>query len=212
VQDAHNLAWKLALALQGEAGGQLLATYNAERLPVGEFTTEQAYSRYVTRTAPYLGTKGMQPVAPDLDIELGYGYDSAAICRGVEPAAPLHQSPRESRGLPGTRAPHVWLERAGGPPTSTLDLFGRHFALLLGPEAAAWAEGAHELVKRSRLRLNVHTLPGIHDAYGISPAGAALVRPDGVVAWRSAAAGVGPECFPVLERAMAATIGRSTPA
>jgi putative polyketide hydroxylase len=212
VQDAHNLAWKLALALQGEAGDQLLATYNAERLPVGEFTTEQAYARYVTRTAPYLGTKGMQPVAPDLDVELGYGYDSAAMCRGVEPVAPLHQSPRESRGLPGTRAPHVWLERAGGPPTSTLDLFGRHFVLLLGPDATAWAEGARELVKRSRLKLNVHTLAGIHDAYGMSTAGATLVRPDGFVAWRSAAAGAGPECFPVLERAMAASIGRGKPA
>jgi 2-polyprenyl-6-methoxyphenol hydroxylase-like FAD-dependent oxidoreductase len=212
VQDAHNLAWKLALALQGEAGDQLLATYNAERLPVGEFTTEQAYSRYVTRTAPYLGTKGMQPVAPDLDIELGYGYDSAAMCRGVEPAAPLHQNPRESRGLPGTRAPHVWLERAGGPPTSTLDLFGRHFVLLLGPDAVAWAEGARELVKRSRLKLHVHTLAGIHDAYGISTSGAVLVRPDGFVAWRSASAGTGPECFPMLERAMAASIGRGTPA
>ena len=33
VQDAHNLAWKLALVLNGIAGPGLLATYDAERRP-----------------------------------------------------------------------------------------------------------------------------------------------------------------------------------
>ena len=42
----------------GHADPALLSTYDTERRPVGEFTTEQAYSRYVTRTAPYLGTDG----------------------------------------------------------------------------------------------------------------------------------------------------------
>jgi len=41
----------------------LLASYEAERKPVGKFTVEQAYTRYVTRTAPYLGAKDFQPVA-----------------------------------------------------------------------------------------------------------------------------------------------------
>ncbi|MFE5595876.1 FAD-dependent monooxygenase [Streptomyces sp. NPDC056549] len=36
VQDACNLAWKLALVVRGEAGPELLATYDAERRPVGE--------------------------------------------------------------------------------------------------------------------------------------------------------------------------------
>jgi 2-polyprenyl-6-methoxyphenol hydroxylase-like FAD-dependent oxidoreductase len=55
VQDAHNLAWKLALSLAGVAGPGLLDTYDAERRPVGELTVEQAFTRYVTRVAPYLG-------------------------------------------------------------------------------------------------------------------------------------------------------------
>lgn len=46
VHDAHNLAWKLAYVLKGVAGPGLLATYDAERRPVGEFTVEQSYSRY----------------------------------------------------------------------------------------------------------------------------------------------------------------------
>ncbi|MFC8900613.1 FAD-dependent monooxygenase [Streptomyces cinereoruber] len=36
VQDACNLAWKLALVVRGEAGPGLLSTYDAERRPVGE--------------------------------------------------------------------------------------------------------------------------------------------------------------------------------
>jgi 2-polyprenyl-6-methoxyphenol hydroxylase-like FAD-dependent oxidoreductase len=37
VQDAHNLAWKLALALKGQVGPELLDSYEAERRPVAEF-------------------------------------------------------------------------------------------------------------------------------------------------------------------------------
>jgi 2-polyprenyl-6-methoxyphenol hydroxylase-like FAD-dependent oxidoreductase len=44
VHDAHNLAWKLALVLKGTAGPGLLATYDAERRPVGEFTVQQSYA------------------------------------------------------------------------------------------------------------------------------------------------------------------------
>src|SRR6185312_16589593 len=36
IQDGVNLAWKLALAVQGVAADGLLATYHAERHPVGE--------------------------------------------------------------------------------------------------------------------------------------------------------------------------------
>jgi 2-polyprenyl-6-methoxyphenol hydroxylase-like FAD-dependent oxidoreductase len=36
IQDAHNLAWKLALAVRGHAADGLLASYDAERRPVGD--------------------------------------------------------------------------------------------------------------------------------------------------------------------------------
>jgi 2-polyprenyl-6-methoxyphenol hydroxylase-like FAD-dependent oxidoreductase len=36
IQDAHNLAWKLAIAASGHAAPGLLASYDAERRPVGE--------------------------------------------------------------------------------------------------------------------------------------------------------------------------------
>jgi 2-polyprenyl-6-methoxyphenol hydroxylase-like FAD-dependent oxidoreductase len=51
IHDAHNLAWKLAMVLKGIASPKLLDTYEIERKPVSKFTVEQAYTRYVTRTA-----------------------------------------------------------------------------------------------------------------------------------------------------------------
>jgi 2-polyprenyl-6-methoxyphenol hydroxylase-like FAD-dependent oxidoreductase len=192
IQDAHNLAWKLAMVLNGAAGEALLSTYEAERLPVGVFTTEQAYSRYVTRTAPHLGVEKIQLVANDLEVELGYVYRSTAVIpEGI--AEGDHENPRESKGRPGTRAPHLFLERDGHR-ISTLDLFGRRFVLLTGPEGQPWVTAAREAAARCRIPLDIWR-PGaggledpsgnFADAYGITASSAVLIRPDGFVAWRS---------------------------
>jgi len=159
VQDAQNLAWKLTWVLNGKASPELLDTYERERRPVGEFTVEQAYSRYVTRTAPYLASKGFQPVAHDMNVELGYCYEGQ-----------LHEHPNESKARPGTRAPHLWLSEN----CSTLDLFGRDYVLLAGPD---W---------NSTTNLPVHrfTKEEFLSAYGITSKEAVLVRPDGFVEWR----------------------------
>jgi 2-polyprenyl-6-methoxyphenol hydroxylase-like FAD-dependent oxidoreductase len=198
IHDGHNLAWKLALVLKGIAGSGLLDTYEAERRPASAFTVEQAYTRYVTRTAPFLGKQDFQPPADDFDIELGYLYQSGAIL--AEPgdqAAPgrTHEHPSESRGRPGSRAPHVWLEKQGRR-ISTLDLFRGSFVLLAGAGANGWPEAVRAAQARfsglqievCRIGRDVTDPPGFTTAFGIEPSGATLVRPDGFVAWRSASA------------------------
>ena len=193
--DAHNLAWKLALAIKGVAGEGLLESYEAERKPVAKFTVEQAYTRYVTRTATYLGKTDYQPLVHDFNIELGFLYHSRAMLPEGN-GAPGHDDPRKTLGRPGSRAPHLWVERAGGR-LSTLDLFGRAFVLLAGPDGAAWREAARRAASRfPGLELDAYRIGGadLSDpdgrfcaAYGVTPAGASLVRPDGFVAWRAAA-------------------------
>ncbi len=42
IQDSYNLAWKLALVLQGKANASLLETYNDERTPIGKQIVERA--------------------------------------------------------------------------------------------------------------------------------------------------------------------------
>ncbi len=193
VQDAHNLAWKLALAVRGVAGPKLLVTYDAERRPVGSLTVEQAYTRYVTRVAPYLGTEDTQPLVDDYSMEIGYCYDSAAILAEGSAEPRLHEHPGQSRGRPGSRAPHVVLSRADAP-LSTLDLFGKSFALLAGPDGGRWTADAGGAARRLGLELDAYRVGGgelsdphgrFLDAYGIAADGAVVVRPDGFVGWRA---------------------------
>ena len=75
IHDVHNLAWKIELVHKGHAAPRLLETYASERKPVAHFTVEQAFTRYVTRTAPWLlAAHAPQPLVQDFDIELGYLY------------------------------------------------------------------------------------------------------------------------------------------
>jgi hypothetical protein len=141
IQDAHNLAWKLAAVLNGRAGPALLDTYEAERRPIA--LTVSALAGSLNDERGLMATRGglsifwrMRKVFPYLLV--GYGYTSAAIVR--EPGQPAPgPGTTELRGRPGTRAPHVWLSR-GGSRISTLDLFGRGFVLIAGHEGTAWID------------------------------------------------------------------------
>jgi 2-polyprenyl-6-methoxyphenol hydroxylase-like FAD-dependent oxidoreductase len=194
VQDAHNLAWKLSLVLKGHAGPELLSTYEPERRSASAFTVEQAYSRYVARVAPDLPADGRQRIENDLNVELGYVYQSAAVIPEDLNDKRVHESPRESKGRPGTRAPHVGLKR-GGDEMSTLDLFGRNFVLLAGADGNAWRECARTAGMQTGIDLDTYQAGGENNLtdptekfagmYGIESTGAVMVRPDGFVGWRA---------------------------
>jgi len=193
VQDAWNLAWKLGLVLRGVAGPGLLDTYDGERRPIGALMVEQAYTRYVTRVAPYLGTDGMQPLVDDFSLEIGCRCNSPAVVLEPGDDRALHQHPRESHGRPGSRAPHVPLHR-GDVRVSTLDLFGLRYVLLAASSGDAWHGAAVGAAAELGLPLDAYLVGGAElvdpeggfaNAYGISVAGAVLVRPDGIVAWRA---------------------------
>jgi 2-polyprenyl-6-methoxyphenol hydroxylase-like FAD-dependent oxidoreductase len=209
IHDAHNLAWKLAFVMQGHAGAELLDTYATERRPVAVFTVEQAFSRYVTRTAPWLAARVQpEPVVDDLRIELGYLYNSSL---GV------HADPRTTCGVAGSRAPHLWLERSGER-VSTLDL-PRGYVVLAGEAGRAWVDAAQE-VRRGLGSLPLESYcigtdlsdpeQRFPQAYGISNSGASLVRPDGYVAWKSVG-GVA-EPVPALRAALNASLCSGDPA
>ncbi|MDQ1517419.1 MAG: 2,4-dichlorophenol 6-monooxygenase, partial [Actinomycetota bacterium] len=51
IADAFNLAWKLALVVQGQAGPALLESYSAERQPVGRQVVDRAMHSAVEMTA-----------------------------------------------------------------------------------------------------------------------------------------------------------------
>jgi len=205
IQDAQNLAWKLALVLQGIAAPALLDTYEPERRPVAAMTAEQAHTRYVLRGAPHLAPGGMSPFINDAHIDLGYRYRSAAIFTEPGDDGAITEDPRQMRGRPGTRLPHVVLERDGAP-VSSIDLVDSGFALFAGPDGGAWSDTAGRAAREFGVTCPAFPLGGSYDAFGISPSGAVLVRPDNVIAWRSVEGGASPEG--TMSRVFRAMLGR----
>ncbi|MHA6668923.1 FAD-dependent monooxygenase [Homoserinimonas sp. A447] len=223
VADAHNLAWKLAMVLNGHADPSLLDSYDAERRPAGLMTMEQAYAIYAGRYAER-ATDDTKPLATPRAaeaVELGSVYRSSAVIDPsggpVDPdreSATVH--PREPLTEVGARAPHLTL-RQGGADVPIHDLFTDSFVLLAASAGQAWSDAAAAVQTKSSVPLRSYRVGDGADllaeadtfelAYGLSPSGAVIVRPDGVVAWRSQGEGTNPE--QQLEKAMAQLLGAS---
>ena len=150
IQDAHNLAWKLAAVLRGSAGPALLDSYQAERLPVARLTIGQALMHMRNRTGADVPVpEGTEPLDYDA-VVFGYRYQSAVICgdepqetgpgRVPRPSEPRPLRPGELRGQPGSRAPH--LETAAQAGGSVLNTYGPRHVLVAGPDAEGWAAAA----------------------------------------------------------------------
>lgn len=189
IADAHNLAWKLAFVVRGLATDTLLDSYEAERQPVSRFTVDQALLR--SRLQFRGDDEAAAGVVGDDVLTFGLRYRSTAVCD--EGDYSLAADPGELRGAPGSRAPHVELETVSRL-VSTLDLFGREPVLLTGPAGTHWERAGRMVASALTVPLRVIRMDGgevsdpsgaFPDAYGITAGGAVLVRPDGIVAWRS---------------------------
>jgi len=188
IQDAHNLAWKLAAVLHGQAGPALLATYDGERRPVAQFTVEQAGFR----SDNYADYYSSDMIIDDLAVVLGYRYQSAAVISEQNETA--SNGVWDLSGQPGTRAPHTWVEHQGRR-ISTLDLFDTRFVLLAGTDGKAWCHAAREVATALGLPLDAYCVGATGDLidldgnwctrHSVSSSGAVLIRPDGFVAWRT---------------------------
>ncbi|WP_328667354.1 FAD-dependent monooxygenase [Streptomyces sp. NBC_00322] len=220
IQDAHNLAWKLAMVLDGSAGPGLLDTYGAERQPVARATSERASARSAEHSHPGYApapTQGVGPKGGILSVAMGYGYPRGAVL-GTDPERPVVPERMRLAGEPGTRSPHMWVSGAGGR-QSTLDLYERSF-VLLSAEGSEWRAAARKVAQRLSVRLDAYAIGEGPDAdlvpegdtdwaalHSVTEQGAVLVRPDGFVAWRSPGAVTDPEG--VLHEVMATVLSRS---
>jgi hypothetical protein len=121
-------------------------------------------------------------------IVLGYRYDPSPIVWGDGTPPPADSiSTYAPTARPGSRAPHGWV--ADG--KSTLDLFGKGFVLLAFGGAAGEAAGLARAAATRNVPLRIVPVddPGIAALYERR---LVLVRPDGHVAWRDAAAPADP--------------------
>lgn len=198
IQDAHNLAWKMAAVLQGWAGPALLDTYQPERRSVARATTLRASQQAVEEQHPgYTAAASRNNDPADLlTVALCYRYASESIL-GSDPAAVVVPRHFALGGALGSRAPHMWVER-NGKRISSLDLYEKSLTLLSGAAGGPWRAAARAASEQLDVPLVGYLIgtaadcdllpePGVDWAqlHGTHDDGAVLVRPDGFVAWKS---------------------------
>ena len=190
IQDAHNLAWKLAMVINGQAKEPLLDTYYTEREQIAKTNIDwsshnaKRFVKIFTALAENdlitfeKALKDQTHHINNILLDLGFVYGSEYQQeKDYKPSAKI-----------GARAPHCWLHK-GNKKTSTLDLYDKSFVLVCHPEASHW-QGEFQ-----KFPCKIVTIGGQGDyldenddfleSYGISKQGAVLVRPDGHVTWRT---------------------------
>lgn len=215
IQDAYNLAWKMALVLKGKSSPTLLDSYEAERRPVGADVVARTIS-----ASQQFGRKENSSDERLADTQILVNYRASRLSRSEPP---------ESRGdwpvQAGDRAPDcLGLRRENvRAPFRLFDILrGPEFVLLvyagkaLEPDHANLLEGmAHRLktADAPSVRVVAICLPGaklpdlpgvttVSDAegqfagiYKPEPNAAWLIRPDGYVGYH---------CRPITEEALTA--------
>ncbi len=200
IGDAVDLAWKIAARLEGWGGKNLLASYEAERRPIGLYNTREAADNYdksgtifaVPETLEEASTAGdaaraalaallppkIKHFAP-IGVHLGASYEkSPLIVDDGSPPVPFDPVRYTPSARPGQRAPHAWI----APGKSILDLFGRGFTLLrFGGERSG--ETLQAAARAAKLPLTIADIAG-EAAARLYERRLVLVRPDGHVAWR----------------------------
>ncbi|MBN9476212.1 MAG: hypothetical protein ABS43_11215 [Bordetella sp. SCN 67-23] len=205
VGDAVNLGWKLAHVLRGWADEAILRSYDPERRPIVQRTSQEAHANYerlrstferlsavmqAVDTGP--GARNRRealsaPVARDLEPQwwsdgtvLDQRYTASPIVRTEPTPGPAYDSTRyPPHAAPGHRAP-MWRLADGTP---LYDRFGPEYTLLDMAPAPQAGQAAALLATGAGLPLHHLRMPDAELArvYG---APLALIRPDQHVAWR----------------------------
>ncbi|MBV2152778.1 FAD-dependent monooxygenase [Kitasatospora sp. SUK 42] len=178
LQDAANLSWKLAAALQGRATDALLDTYQSERHPVGRMVlrTSGALIRLaLAESAPTRALRGaLTALGSHLDLLTERG---ARLVSGIDISYP---APRDAHPQVGKRVPDLRLtalsKPAEGEPAGPERLYealrAGKFVLVSNDELAAAEPWADRMVSAAPA-----------DPHGKLADTVLLIRPDGYVAW-----------------------------
>ncbi|TFD89459.1 monooxygenase [Cryobacterium lactosi] len=169
IQDAVNLGWKLALVCRGDAGADLLASYERERMPVARSVlafTDRAF-RVATSQHPLLRGLRAGPVIPAAalllrsarvrrasfrlisELSIRYPRSPRSADKGARAGLSVEGLPRLTRGpRPGERFPQPGMGAAPVVPFDATDV-GRAshppvFRLLLCGPATDWSDGPSE--------------------------------------------------------------------
>ena len=201
IEDAANLGWKMAAVAAGWGGPKLLQSYEDERKPIAHRNTG-----FARAMADNMGAFPVTPVLEEKSadgdqaraalgkklaehahlefhtpgIQLGVRYDTSPVIAHEKGADIPADQPNSYKpvGIPGGRAPHVWL----GHDHAISDLFGMDFTLLSlnpGIDTSDMEKAAAGLgIPFKQVSLGNEQA---RDLYG---ADLILIRPDQHIAWR----------------------------
>ena len=102
VQDAHNLAWKLAYVLKGHAGPELLESYSVERAPVGKqivLRANQSRLDYAALRACFTMEGDGDPVQNALDRLSAPTPEGVALRQQLDDALVLKETEWNAEGV-----------------------------------------------------------------------------------------------------------------
>jgi 3-(3-hydroxy-phenyl)propionate hydroxylase len=177
VQDAVNLGWKLAQVVNGTSPESLLDTYQDERHPVAA----RALQYTMAQTALQRRDERTQPLI-DVVSELASMDEPRKRLAGTISGLDIHYDLGEGHPLLGRRMPDLDLVTADGP----MRVFGllhdaKPVLLNLGEpggfDISAWADRVQMIDAEHD---GVWELPVLG---AVAAPAAALIRPDGYVAW-----------------------------
>ncbi|MGQ7935282.1 FAD-dependent oxidoreductase [Paraburkholderia sp. D1E] len=195
VQDANNLAWKLALVIRRQASSKLLDTYEAERKPKAELAVKAATYNSLNFQALIAATLVGEPEASrsgklspralaflregverhgansvlHTGFQFGATYDSSAVIRDGAIAPPSTLSDYKESTVPGVRAPHVWLKDRNGRIRSTVDLWGTGFVLLIQHETRQWGEAVVAVGRETGVAIRLITFGSGGEYLAVEP-------------------------------------------
>jgi 2-polyprenyl-6-methoxyphenol hydroxylase-like FAD-dependent oxidoreductase len=195
LQDAYNLAWKLALVITGRAGTALLESYGAERLPVARrllSTTDRAFSIIVS-DGKVAGVWRTVVMAKVMAVAMAFRRIRTLAFRTISQTGIRYRGGPLSESLPGLpdNAPVAgdrfpWLELSLARGSAPEDLYSRlddiRFALVvIGQDLPPGAvSGFDDLVTVHRVPDDPTNAAALAHA-GIPSVAFYLLRPDGYI-------------------------------
>jgi 2-polyprenyl-6-methoxyphenol hydroxylase-like FAD-dependent oxidoreductase len=192
LEDATNLGWKLAAALQGWGSEALIESYSAERRPIFKETGEDFIAAGIDADAKWLELH--DPGRDKADFEAAWAERTAEAGRHQLTYEPHYDGSPVIAGPPGAkssaRGTHTYSARAGHHLAPQLLSSGKNVFEKLGPGFTLLAFGADDadargfeeaaLSARMPFRVLRDTFDGGREAYEQR---LILVRPDQYVAW-----------------------------
>ncbi|KAL3435022.1 FAD binding domain-containing protein [Aspergillus tetrazonus] len=179
IQDAYNLAWKVAYVSKSLAGPEQLGSYSAERQPVGAVLVRESNNGIRAHARMWealgmpasTGDEGAKQLAriaeasPDgaasrLKIREALGEIEVEL-QSLGIAPPLEGNPITTPQIstfPGSRLPHARLDiKTRRKVISTLDLAGKaSFCVLFGVGGEPWREAAVNIGRPTGIPINAY--------------------------------------------------------